>query len=173
MTAATDAQADESPVEVEALDIGYLALFVGLAFGQRVQEQLAARGFGDLRFSHGYLFQHLVAGERTIGELAERLEVTQQAASKSVAELEALGYVERTTDAGDARVRRVRLSERGQSAVAHSRRLRAQLESRLARTFVRKHGARAVSRTRALLAQALGALGGLEAVRARRVVVPR
>ena len=41
----------------------------------------------------------------TIGALAERLEVTQQAASKSVADLERRGYVERTPDPDDARAR--------------------------------------------------------------------
>lgn len=48
--------------------------------------------------------------------------MTQQAASKSVAELETLGYVERSTDEADARIRRVRLSERGREVVAFTRR---------------------------------------------------
>src|SRR5204863_3802125 len=98
------------PVLPAALDLGYLAQFVGAAFASAVQERLAAEGFDGLRFSHGYLVQHLVEGERTIGELAERLEVTQQAVSKTVAELEGLGYLERLADAADARVRRVRLT---------------------------------------------------------------
>ena len=42
-----------------------------------------------------------------MGELAEALGVTQQAASKSVLELEKLGYVERQPDLVDSRVRRI------------------------------------------------------------------
>ncbi len=94
--------------------------------------------------------------------------MTQQAASKTVAELEKLGYVE---EAGseDARVRRVRLSERGRAAVDKSRAVRAGLEER----FKRAHGSRAVAEAHQLLADVLESLGGAEAVRNRRVRAPR
>jgi len=156
-------------VEPRTLDVGYLGLFVGYAFASVVEEQLAREGYGDLRFSHGFLFQHLIEGPRTLGELAERLEVTQQAASKSVAELEGLGYVERVADPEDARVRRVRLSERGHAAVSASRRIRAEVEHRLEE----RHGARALAQARVLLSEVLDSLGGVSAVRARRVLPPR
>jgi DNA-binding MarR family transcriptional regulator len=94
--------------------------------------------------------------------------VTQQAASKTVAELEQLGYVEETTSE-DARVRRVQLSARGRASVEKSRSLRAELEER----FKRDHGRRAVDEARKLLAGVLASLGGAEAVRSRRVRSPR
>jgi DNA-binding transcriptional LysR family regulator len=50
----------------------------------------------------GVVLQHLVPGPQTIGEPAERLGVSQQAASKSIAVLEALG------GAAAVRSRRVR-----------------------------------------------------------------
>lgn len=156
-------------MDERALDLGYLALFVGYAFNQAVQAKLEERGFSGLRQSHGFVIQHLIDAPRTIGELAARLEVTQQAASKSVAELEALGYVERSPDEADARIRRVRLSERGQEVVAFTRRTRAALERRLAA----RHGESALAQTRALLAEVLESLGGAAAVRARRVTMPR
>ncbi|MEZ4239345.1 MAG: MarR family transcriptional regulator [Myxococcota bacterium] len=67
------------------------------------------------------MFQHLVERSPTIGELAERLGVTQQAASKAVAELEGLGYVARAADPADSRVRRVSLTARGWDAVERAR----------------------------------------------------
>ena len=156
------------PLDPRGLDLGHLALFVGYAFADAVQAKLGAKGFGDLRFAHGFVFQHLVKGPRNIGELAERMEVTQQAVSKTVAELEALGYLERVVDPADARVRQVQLTARGHEAVGLSRRTRAALEQRLARQC----GAETLVAARALLADALRALGGVEAVRTRRVRAP-
>jgi DNA-binding MarR family transcriptional regulator len=52
---------------------------------------------------------------RLAGELVGLLEVTQQAASKSVAELERLGFIEETASE-DARVRRVCVSSKGMAA---------------------------------------------------------
>ncbi|NMO13824.1 winged helix DNA-binding protein [Pyxidicoccus fallax] len=155
-------------MRLESLDLGYLALFVGQRVNEQVLEDIHAAGFTGLRHAHGYVFQHLLGGPRSISELAELLEVTQQAASKTVAELEALGYVERTASE-DARVRRVALSARGQAAVERTRALRAGLQKR----FERQHGAAAVDAARKLLAAVLTSLGGAEAVRARRVRAPR
>ena len=89
------------------LDLSLVSLFAGLALAEEVQRRLGAVGFEDLRFGHGFVFQHLVGGPVTIGDLARAMDVTQQRASKATAELEALGYVARATDPGDARVRRV------------------------------------------------------------------
>jgi DNA-binding MarR family transcriptional regulator len=155
-------------VELEQLDLGYMALFVGMRVNEQVLEELHAAGFTGLRHAHGFTFQHLLGGPRSISELAALLEVTQQAASKTVAELERLGFIEETPSE-DARVRRVRLSARGQAAVDTSRALRANLQKR----FERSHGKRAVHEARKLLAQVLASLGGAEPVRARRVRPPR
>ncbi|GAA2869109.1 MarR family winged helix-turn-helix transcriptional regulator [Nonomuraea rubra] len=157
------------PVEPRDLDLGTLALFVGSAAASAVQEELAAQGFTGLRVSHGYVFQHLVEEPRTIGELAVRMEVTQQAASKVVAELEGLEYVERVPDPRDARIRRVRLTGRGREAVAAARRARAAQEDRLAE----RGGRERVEACRALLAELLAELGGAGAVRRREVRPPR
>lgn len=156
-------------VDPAALDLGHLALFVGQAFAEAVQEALTQQGFAGLRFSHGFVFQHLIAEERTVTELAARMEVTQQAASKVVAELEALGYLERVADGADARVRRIRLTKRGRGAVAASRKARAALMRKLEA----RHGKGAIDASRATLAAVLGDLGGAAAVRTRRVRMPR
>ncbi|MFJ9411163.1 MarR family winged helix-turn-helix transcriptional regulator [Streptomyces sp. NPDC101393] len=156
-------------VATDELDVGSLALFVGFAASHLVQEQLTEEGFGDLRFSHGYVFQHLVNDARpTVGELAAKLDMTQQGASKAVVELERLGYVERIPDPQDARARRVVLTASGDRAVSAARRARKTLDERLAARF----GADRLTEHRALLAQLLDELGGAAAVRRRSVRPP-
>ena len=153
--------------EPEGLDLGYLALFVGLRFNELVLDALLAAGFAGIRHAHGYVFQHLLAGPMAVTELSRHLGVTQQAASKTVAELTSLGYLE---DAGssDARVRRVALSERARAAIEKTRSIRAGYQRRLSK----KHGAEVV-RARRLLASVLEELGGAQAVRTRKVRAPR
>src|SRR3712207_2346212 len=104
------------------VDLPLAALFAGWAMADEVQRRIAADGMGDLRFADGFVFQHLVPGPLPIGALAERMGVTQQGASKAVADLERRGYVERAADERDARVRTVRLTERGHAAIEAGRR---------------------------------------------------
>ena len=59
----------------------------GLALDRRDGAAAARRGLPDLRTAHGFLVQHVVTGPRPIGEIAERMGVSQQAVSKSVGEL--------------------------------------------------------------------------------------
>jgi DNA-binding MarR family transcriptional regulator len=157
---------DAAP-EPASLDLGYLALFVGLRTNALILERLHAAGHPGLRDAHGYLFQHLIAGPRTITELAGCLGVTQQAASKAVAELIATGYLDdRGSD--DRRARRIGLSKRGRAAIAKVRALRAAHERRL----VGRHGP-AIAQARRLLATVLDELGGTDAVRRRAIRAPR
>jgi len=149
------------------LDLGYLGQFVGMRFNDLVLEKARAEGYGDLRYSHGYVVQHLIEGPKKVTELADLLGVSQQAASKSVAELVELGYLTSTVSA-DRRAREVALSERGRTALARARKTRAKIEQKL----LAKHGAELV-RAKALLAAVLEELGGAEVVRARRVREPR
>ena len=98
---------------LDRLDLSLTSLFAGLALAEEVQRRMAAEGFADARFGHGFVFQHLIAGPLPIGDLARAMDVTQQRASKATAELEALGYVRREPDPADARVRRIALTARG------------------------------------------------------------
>lgn len=159
----------QQPLDLHDLDTGTLALFAGFAATSAVQDELAAHGFPDLRMSHGYVFQHLLHARPTIGDLAEKLDMTQQGASKAVAELERLGYTERLPDPHDARIRRVTLTPRGHEAVAAARHARAALEERLRQRF----GTTALDAARALLADLLDTLGGAAAVQRREVRPPR
>lgn len=150
----------------ELLDLVVVAQLAGAALTERARERLGGRGHPGLRTSHGYLFQHLVEGPITIGELAMRMDVTQQAASKAVAELADLGYVERIADPADGRVRRVGLTARGRSAVRDTRAIRAELVAELSASI----GTDRVEEARRTLLAALDAVGGMPAVRSRRVL---
>ena len=94
--------------------------------------------------------------------------VSQQRASKAATELEGLGYVRREVDAGDARVRRLVLTERGHGVVAAARQARAALVAELRERL----GARRVSAAEGLLREVLVELGARDTVRARRVRLP-
>ena len=149
-------------------DLSLASLFAGWALADELQRRLAADGLDDLRFADGFVFQHLVGGPMTIGALAERLGVTQQAVSKAVADLERRGYVARGPDPDDARARRVALTERGEAAIAGGRRHRAAIEAEVAA----KLGARRVEAARRVLVDVLRDLGADAAVRGRRVRMP-
>ena len=157
-----------SPDPLERLDLSLAAMLVGLALAEDVQRRLAADGFADARFGHGFVFQHLVAGPLPIGDLARAMDVTQQRASKATAELEALGYLRREPDPADARVRRIALTERGQAVIEASRRARASILDDLRARL----GAERVEAAEELLREVLRETGADAAVSARRVRLP-
>jgi len=74
---------------------------------------VAARGYTDIRPTHGFVFVRLSPDGATVTELAEHLGFTRQAASQIVDELVYKGYVERRPHPDDARSRLVVLTDRG------------------------------------------------------------
>jgi DNA-binding MarR family transcriptional regulator len=112
----------------EELDLPTLAALAGAAANQYLLRRLRDDGYAGVRTSHGYVIQNLIDESPTVGELADRLGVTQQAASKTVVEMEGLGLVTRVPDPADSRVRRVTLTPRGQALLAAGRAARAELE---------------------------------------------
>jgi DNA-binding MarR family transcriptional regulator len=159
---------ESSSINLEQLDLGYLALFLG----QRVNELVAGRmmraGFREVRESHGYVIQHLIECDRSITALARRMGVTQQAASKMTAEMIRLGILEAKPGL-DRRAKVIRISDRGWESIRFSRRARARVNLRLA-TLV---GATKYRSMKAGLVECLAELGGIERIRSRRVREPR
>ena len=158
----------QSPEPVPELDLSLAALFAGWALTDEVTRRMAARGFTGLRFSHGFLVQRLIDSEQAIAALAQALDVTQQAVSKTVAELEGLGYVRRRPDPRDARVRLVSLTDRGRGAVEAAREERAAVVEELRERL----GPRRVDAATRVLREVLEVHGTGAAVRARRVRPP-
>jgi DNA-binding MarR family transcriptional regulator len=149
------------------LDLPYLAFFLGLRVNELVAERLAKAGFADVRQSHGYVIQHLIGQDRTVTELARRMGVSQQAASKSVAEMVRIGLLDRVKG-GDRRARRVRLSKRGWESVQFARRIRRRIDARLARRL----GPEAYKTAKSTLLECLSGFGGLDWLETRRVPEP-
>src|SRR5512133_324283 len=158
-----------SPVDLGELDLSLAAMLAGLAMAEEVERRLAQAGFDDVRFSHGFVFQHLLREPLTVGALARAMGVTQQRASKAASELEELGYVRREADPADARVRRLVLAERGRDAVAAAREARAAVTAELRERL----GARRVGAAERVLREVVTELGAEDAVRARRARLPR
>ncbi len=152
-----------------SLDLSLTALFAGWAMTDEVQRRLAARGFGELRFNDGVVIQHVLAAPLSITALAERMGVTQQAASKAVADLERRGLLRREPDPADARTKLLHLTAHALAAVEATRELRQHLQDEV----VAEYGAERVEAARELLASVIGRFGGADAVRARRVRPPR
>jgi DNA-binding MarR family transcriptional regulator len=115
-------------LDPDELDLPTLAALAGSAANQHLLQRLRDQGYTGVRTSHGYVIQNLIEESPTVGELADRLGVTQQAASKTVVEMEALGLVTRVPDPGDSRVRRVTLAAQGQALLAAGRAARSELE---------------------------------------------
>jgi DNA-binding MarR family transcriptional regulator len=154
-----------SAVDPADLDLATLSALAGNAANHHLLEALHRRGHEEARVSHGYVFQHLIDGTPTVGELAAKLGVTQQAASKTAAELERMGYVERLSDAGDSRVRRIGLTPHGRDAIQAARQARLALEAEMEQAV----GPEALRTARAVLATLLSHLGATESVASRGV----
>jgi DNA-binding MarR family transcriptional regulator len=115
-----------------------LGILLGVAFQEFVKELHAAHaaaGFTDLGRSDGFVFRSLADRPMTVSELANHLEITKQGAAQVIDDMERRGYVEREPDPDDRRARLVRLSGRGERALANARRFHRDYERRLARTY--------------------------------------
>jgi len=114
------------------------------------------------------VIQHVVAGPLSITALAERMGVTQQAASKAAADLERRGLLTHRPAPEDARAKLLSLTDRGTAAVAGARVHRAALEAEL----VEELGAERVVVAREVLTAVLARFDAADAIRNRRVRPP-
>ena len=80
----------------------------------RVNEQPAAI---PLRPAHTNLLPHLDFEGVRITELARRLDISKQAVSQTIAELELMDVVETIPDPSDGRARLVRFTDKGRQAI--------------------------------------------------------
>ena len=94
--------------------------------------RLAGRGHPDARPLHGFALQALGRDGASTSELGRRLGVSKQAAAKTVARLEALGYAAREPDPADARARVVVVTPRGRDLLRESAAIFEELKSEFA-----------------------------------------
>ncbi len=99
------------------------------AMTDHMHDRLAELGREPLRPAHGYVFRYLAGtGPVTVVELATQLDVTKQAASKTVAELVGWGYIERRPHPTDRRAQVLALTVRGEEYVRLADRIWGEVE---------------------------------------------
>jgi DNA-binding MarR family transcriptional regulator len=144
-------------------DVVMLLTACHASLSQRVLDETRSGAGPAVRHTDGYVFQHLLVAEPTITELARHLGVSQQAASKQVADLEQRGLVERRPDPRDARARRLALTGGGRAAVERARLSR----ERIAAEIVDQLGGRAAAQLRRALLDIAVASGAVDLVSQR------
>jgi DNA-binding MarR family transcriptional regulator len=97
-------------------NFGNLFRDTALAGQQLVAEELARRGFADLRPALLAVAQHVGADGTRLTELAERAWLTKATVVHAVDELERLGYVTREPDPTDRRAKLVTSTARAREA---------------------------------------------------------
>ena len=96
---------------------------------------LAEGGHSDARPLHGFALQAIGADGCTASELGRRLGVSKQAAAKTVASLDAVGYILREPDVHDGRAVRLVRTVRGDEMLALSAAFFDDYRARLLETF--------------------------------------
>jgi DNA-binding MarR family transcriptional regulator len=79
--------------------------------------ELEHHGFDDVRPVHDFALRAIVAGADSASELGRRLSITKQSAARTIAVLEERGYVRSAPDPGDARRKRLEVTELGHTVM--------------------------------------------------------
>ncbi|WP_036494188.1 MarR family winged helix-turn-helix transcriptional regulator [Nocardia sp. BMG111209] len=96
-----------------ASDLPLILLAAAAEVTDAIHAGVTAAGFTDLRPTHGFVFVRMAPDGATVGEIADHLGVTKQAASQLVEELVTKGYATRNPHPRDARARLITLTDRG------------------------------------------------------------
>jgi DNA-binding MarR family transcriptional regulator len=102
------------------------------AIVEDLHDQLADAGHPGARPIHGFALQAVGRDGATVSELGRRLGVSKQAAAKTVASLETLGYVHRVAHPEDQRAVLVRRAALGDEMLALSAQIFGQIHAEIA-----------------------------------------
>ena len=119
-------------------DFGVLLNLAFNTFKAALDADLAAAGFDDIGSSFGYVFRCLDRGPCSLSTLAIQLGMSAPGALKVVDDMVAKGYVSRTPDHEDRRVRQLALTERGRAALRRARQFHQRYESEWAQRLGRR-----------------------------------
>jgi DNA-binding MarR family transcriptional regulator len=116
-----------------------------------LHERLEQAGYGEIKPSHGWIFQYIGAEGSRITELAAKANVTKQSMSALIYQLEEWGYLERKEDESDKRAVLFVLTDKGQELRKVGRAINFEFE----KNWQRKLGSKQYEQLRELLAQLL------------------
>jgi DNA-binding MarR family transcriptional regulator len=117
-------------------DVGFLLAKAAARFNERLTEQFAERGYGDVRPSFGSLLVPLFDEDGLrLSELAARSRLSKQSMTGLAKLCEQAGLVVREADPGDGRAFRLRLSERGRAFETVAREVMRELDAELVRAI--------------------------------------
>ena len=105
------------------------------AFIGRLHEELATRGYPEIRPAHGIVFQYLPATGARVTDLAARSQVTKQQMSLLVDDLVQCGYLERAPDPADGRAKIVRPTPHGETLLRTAEEISTGIERNWAARF--------------------------------------
>ena len=108
---------------------------VSEAFFAEFREELERSEFGDIRPTHGCVFRYVQGDGLRLTDIAERAKLTKQSVGEIVDDLVERGYAQRIPDPEDRRAKLICLTEKGERAQAHGRRLFDKVEKRWARRY--------------------------------------
>ena len=111
------------------LDVASEALF------SEFRAELEQSEFGDIRPTHGCVFRYVQGEGLRLTDIAERANMTKQSVGEIVDDLVARGYAKRIPDPEDRRAKLICLTDRGEEAQAHGRKLFAKVEKRWAQRY--------------------------------------
>jgi DNA-binding MarR family transcriptional regulator len=123
------------------LDIASEALFA------EFRAELERSEFGDIRPTHGCVFRFVQGEGLRLTDIAERAKLTKQSVGEIVDDLVERGYAKRVPAPDDRRAKLICLTERGEAAQAHGRKLFAKVEKR----WAQRYGAERIAALRELL----------------------
>jgi DNA-binding MarR family transcriptional regulator len=123
------------------LDIASEALFA------EFRAELERSEFGDIRPTHGCVFRFVQGEGLRLTDIAERAKLTKQSVGEIVDDLVQRGYAKRVPAPDDRRAKLICLTERGEAAQAHGRKLFAKVEKR----WAERYGAERIAALRELL----------------------
>jgi DNA-binding MarR family transcriptional regulator len=106
------------------LDIASEALFA------EFRAELERSEYGDIRPTHGCVFRFVQGEGLRLTDIAERAKLTKQSVGEIVDDLVQRGYAKRVPAPDDRRAKLICLTERGEAAQAHGRKLFAKVEKR-------------------------------------------
>ncbi len=123
------------------LDIASEAMFA------EFRTELERSEYSDIRPTHGCVFRFVQGEGLRLTDIAERAKLTKQSVGEIVDDLVDRAYAKRIPDPDDRRAKLICLTERGEAAQAHGRKLFAKVEKR----WAERYGAERIAALRELL----------------------